>query len=132
MRCLRLYSLVTFVLLLGLLSVHVRAQSSPNPSSSSAAGSQNATPAGVQQDARSSAPAAAVPTANATSSRPALNAHAQRILSDTDKLVDLVQQLQTEMEKTNQDVLSLGTIHRAEDIEKLAKELEKQLEHARK
>ena len=135
MRSLRLYSSLAFTGLLLLISVNGLAQTSPASSSATATRSQNAASAGAPQNANptaSSAPAAAVPASSSASSFPSLNAHTQRILVDTDKLVDLVQQLKTEMDKTNQDVLSLNTIHRAEDIEKLAKELEKQLEHARK
>jgi hypothetical protein len=131
----RFFSALMCTGMLCLVSANGLAQTNPAPASSAVSGSQNAAPAGVQQNASSTAstaPVTAVPTASSASSLPSLNAHTQRILVDTDKLVDLVQQLKTELQKSNQDVLSLSTIHQAEDIEKLAKELEKQLEHAKK
>jgi hypothetical protein len=41
--------------------------------------------------------------------------------NDTDKLLKLSQELKTYVDKTNQNVLSLDVIRKAEEIEKLAK-----------
>ena len=135
MNGLRFFSTLMCAGMLWLVSANGLAQTNPAPTTSAASGSQNAAPANARQNANptaSTSPVTAVSTSSSAPSLPSLNAHTQRILVDTDKLVDLVQRLNTELQKTNQDVLSLSTIHQAEDIEKLAKELEKQLGHARK
>ncbi len=54
------------------------------------------------------------------------------MLANADKLVELAQQLKTEVDKTNQFTLSINTLRRAEDVEKLAKDLQKQLQHSKK
>lgn len=56
-----------------------------------------------------------------------LSPQQQRLLDQTDQLVTLAQQLKSEVDKTNQYTLSLNTLRRAEDIEKLAKNLQKQI-----
>ncbi len=71
------------------------------------------------------ATAPALPAANA-------NPQSQLMLANADKLVDLAQQLKTEVDKTNQFTLSLNTLRRAEDVEKLAKDLQKQLQRGKK
>jgi predicted phage gp36 major capsid-like protein len=108
------------------------AQNTPAPSSSPAAVSQNGASAAAGHDASPSAtPAAAARVASATPLPPP-SASSRLLLANADRLVDLAQQLKAEMDKTNQYVLSLNTIRRAEDVEKLAKELQKQLQHAKK
>lgn len=132
MTCLRLYP--TFVLtgLLLLASAGAAAQAAnPSPASVSPA----AAPAAAQQVAPSSAapePGATPPATNAASALSASSATSQLLLADADKLVNLAQELKSEFGKTNQYVLSLNTIRRAEDVEKLAKELQKELQHAKK
>ena len=78
-------------------------------------------------------PAASVPTADAgkaavpQSSAAALSPEQQRLLDQADQLLDLAQKLKAEVDKTTQYTLSLKTLQRAEDIEKLAKNLQKQI-----
>lgn len=76
--------------------------------------------------------AAAQPAVNAASDAPApsasLTPQQQRLIDEADQLVALAQQLSTEVDKTNQYTLSLNTLRRADDIEKLAKTLQKQIE----
>jgi hypothetical protein len=105
------------------------AQANPVPSPSPAP--QNAAPAGAQQDAHVPAPATS-PATSPASAASAPSANARLLLANADKLVDLAQQLKSEMDKTNQYVFSLNTVRRAEDVEKLAKELQKQLQHVKK
>lgn len=57
-----------------------------------------------------------------------LPAQQQRLLDEADQLVTLAQQLKTEVNKTSQYTLSLNTLRRADDIEKLAKSLQKQID----
>lgn len=57
-----------------------------------------------------------------------LSPQQQRLLDQTDQLVVLAQQLKSEVDKTNRYTLSLNTLRRAEDIEKLAKNLQKQVQ----
>lgn len=52
----------------------------------------------------------------------------RQLLEEADQLVTLAQQLQTDVDKTNQYTLSLNTMRRADTIEKLAKTLQKQIE----
>lgn len=56
-----------------------------------------------------------------------LSPQQQRLLDQADQLLALAQKLQMEVSKTNQYTLSLNTLRRAGDIEKLAKELQKQI-----
>ncbi len=65
----------------------------------------------------------------ASSGTASLPAEQQRLLEHADQLVALAQQLKAEVNKTNQYTLSLRTLQRADDIEKLAKSLQKQIEH---
>jgi hypothetical protein len=51
---------------------------------------------------------------------------------DADQLVNLAQQLKTEIDETNEYTLSLKTLRRAEEIEKVAKNLEKKLQSKKK
>lgn len=83
--------------------------------------------AGVRQARTAAAPApetkneAGVPGAHAR-----LSPQQQRLLADADQLLTLAQQLKGEVDKTDQYTLSLTTVRRAEDIEKLAGNLQKQ------
>ncbi|MCL6462921.1 MAG: hypothetical protein QJR10_07480 [Bacillota bacterium] len=51
----------------------------------------------------------------------------QDIVNDTNKLLQLAQQLKAEVDKTNQDQLSLSVIKKAEEIEKLAKSVKEKM-----
>ena len=51
----------------------------------------------------------------------------KQLVQDTDKLLQLATQLKTEVDKTNQDVLSVEVIKKAEEIEKLAKSVKNQM-----
>jgi hypothetical protein len=44
----------------------------------------------------------------------------KRLISDTDKLLELATQLKADVNKTNKDTLSIEVIKKAEEIEKLA------------
>jgi hypothetical protein len=59
-----------------------------------------------------------------------LKENLKNLRSDVDQLVQLAQDLKTESDKTNQtEVLSLTLVHKADDVEKLAKKI-KSLAHA--
>ena len=47
----------------------------------------------------------------------------KQIVVDTQKLVDLANQLKADVEKSNKDTLSLDVIRKADEIEKLAKQV---------
>jgi hypothetical protein len=51
----------------------------------------------------------------------------QDIVKDTNKLLELAQQLKTEVDKSNQDQLSLSVVKKAEEIEKLAKSVKEKM-----
>jgi len=89
-----------------------------------AAGSTQAAP--PQQAATVNAPG--IDSKAATPAAADLSAEQQRLLDEADQLLDLAQKLKTEVDKTNQYTLSVKTLRRADDIEKLAKTLEKQVE----
>ncbi len=58
----------------------------------------------------------------------AANAARRKLISDdTAKLLKLATDLKTEVDKTNQDTLSLGVIHKAEEIEKLAHDVKEKM-----
>jgi hypothetical protein len=91
-------------------------------------------PASSQTPAR--APQAnAAPLAKANTAKTAASASAmalapqQRMLDEADQLLDLAQKLKAEVDKTNQYTLSVKTVRHAQDIEKLAKNLQKQVQH---
>jgi len=81
----------------------------------------SAKPAAAQQPSASTpVSAAAVPAS--------LSPQQQRLLDEADQLLTLAQELKTEVGKTDQYTLSLNTLRRAGDIEKLAKTLEKEVQ----
>lgn len=51
----------------------------------------------------------------------------KRIKSDTDKLLDLATQLKQYVDKTNENVLSVNVINKADQIEKLAKSIREKM-----
>ncbi|HUH61522.1 MAG TPA: hypothetical protein VLZ50_00940 [Terracidiphilus sp.] len=56
------------------------------------------------------------------------NAVRRKLLTDESaKLLQLAAQLKTEMDKTDKDTLSIGVIRKAEQIEKLAKDVKAQM-----
>ena len=78
------------------------------------------------------APAAIHPAAARTAPVPAASAvpvspRQAQALADADQLLALAQQLKVEVDKTNRYMLSLKAIRKAEDIEKLAKNLQQQI-----
>ncbi|HEY1808726.1 MAG TPA: hypothetical protein VGG42_09190 [Acidobacteriaceae bacterium] len=89
-----------------------------------------ATPAPVAQQPAAAHPAAADANDASVSAVPAaaLSPQQQRLLDQADQLVALAQQLRAEVNKTTQYTLSLNTLRRADDIEKLAKTLQKHIE----
>lgn len=91
-------------------------------------------PAAAPAPAARQQPAAADPAPENPGNAPAVAASLpqgqQQLLEHADQLVALAEQLKAEVSKTNQYTLSLRTLQRADDIEKLAKSLQKQIEHA--
>lgn len=64
------------------------------------------------------------PLPTAASTKAVLEQHQKDIKRDIEKLYDLATQLKTEVEKTDATtVLSLGMVKKAEEIEKLAKQI---------
>ncbi len=55
--------------------------------------------------------------------RDILKSNFEKTKHDVDQLVDLTKQLQGELEKSNENVLSLGVIDKVDKIEKLAKKI---------
>jgi type VI protein secretion system component VasF len=51
----------------------------------------------------------------------------QEIVDDTAKLLSLAQQLKTEVDKSNKDMLSIAVVKKAEEIEKLAKSVKEKM-----
>ena len=58
-----------------------------------------------------------------------LKAEYQKTLKDAAMLIDLAEQLKAELEKNDRFVLSLATIKKTEEIEKLAKKIRTRLHH---
>lgn len=58
-----------------------------------------------------------------------LKAEHERNLKDAAQLTELAQQLQQDLEKNDRYVLSLATLKKTEDIEKLAKKIRSRLRH---
>ncbi len=52
-----------------------------------------------------------------------------KTLKDAGRLVDLAEQLKAEIEKNERHVLSVSTLKKAEEIEKLAERIRKRLKH---
>ncbi|HEX3438144.1 MAG TPA: hypothetical protein VHT24_15350 [Pseudacidobacterium sp.] len=55
------------------------------------------------------------------------NQRQQDLVNDTNKLLQLAQQLKTEVDKSNKDELSLNVVKKAEEIEKLAKSVKEKM-----
>jgi len=77
---------------------------------------------------QAAAPSPAAKTGKPAAPAASLSPEQQRLLDEADQLLDLAQKLKVEVDKTNQYTLSLNTLRRADDIDKLAKTLEKQVE----
>ena len=58
-----------------------------------------------------------------------LKAEHEQNIKDAARLADLAQQLQLELEKNDRFVLSLATLKKADEIEKLAKKIRSRLRH---
>ena len=58
-----------------------------------------------------------------------LKAEHEQNIKDAAQLVDLAQQLQQEIEKNDRFVLSLGTLKKTDDIEKLVKKIRSRMRH---
>ena len=102
----------SWLVLLLAVSATAAAQTAPQ-----AAATPEAPAATSTVSAKAAAPAASLPPQQ------------QRMLDEADQLLGLAQKLKAEVNKTDQYTLSLNTLRRADDIEKLAKNLEKQVEH---
>ena len=51
----------------------------------------------------------------------------KQLVQDTDKLLQLATQLKAEVDKTNQNILSVDVMRKADEIEKLAKSVKNQM-----
>ncbi len=58
-----------------------------------------------------------------------LKAEHEQNVKDAAQLVDLAQQLQQDIEKNDRFVLSLGTLKKTDDIEKLIKKIRSRMRH---
>ena len=58
-----------------------------------------------------------------------LKAEYQKTLKDASALIDLAEELKADLEKNDRYVLSLATIKKTEEIEKLAKKIRTRLHH---
>lgn len=58
-----------------------------------------------------------------------LKAEYEQNLKDSARLADLARQLQTDLEKSDRFVLSLDTLKKTDEIEKLAKKIRSRLRH---
>lgn len=58
-----------------------------------------------------------------------LKAEREQNIKDAAQLVELAQQLQLDLEKNDRFVLSLGTLKKADDIEKLVKKIRSRMRH---
>lgn len=59
----------------------------------------------------------------------ALKAEHEKTLKDAAALIDLAEQLKADLEKNDRYVLSVGTLKKTEEIEKLAKRIRARLHH---
>jgi hypothetical protein len=105
--------LLSFVALFGILA---RAQEFPPP---------QARPRGQRRQDGSDDPSNPnAPTPPGASSKAILEERQKNIKKDVEKLYDLAAQLKTEVEKTDSTtVLSMAMVKKAEEIEKLAKQI---------
>ena len=117
----RFLALPALLLLCGIAAAQNPSADSKAPAAPAAAPAQDSRPAATP----ATATAPALPAANASP-------QSQLMLANADKLVDLAQQLKTEVDKTNQFTLSLNALRRAQDVERLARDLQKQLQHSKK
>jgi hypothetical protein len=58
-----------------------------------------------------------------------LKAEREQNIKDAARLVELTQQLQQDLEKNDYTVLSMSTVRKTEDIEKLVKKIRARLRH---
>ncbi|HVJ09530.1 MAG TPA: hypothetical protein VM554_14220 [Acidisarcina sp.] len=67
------------------------------------------------------------PAAQATAAAPEKDLRQAQIQADTNRLLQLAQELKLEVSKSNKDILSLAVIKKADEIEKLAKSLKERI-----
>ena len=116
---------ITILILLAGFPVVAAAQASgallPKSGGSAAAAAQ--TPTTVEQ----SGDKAAIQTG----AKPAINSQTTQrqaqILADTNRLLQLAQELKIEVSKSNKDILSFAVVKKADAIEKLAKNLKERM-----
>lgn len=113
----------TLTLFVGLLTAP--AQQLPNPSTMPHQIPGGTAPAGSSTD---DDPMARHMTAQVAKSRNALRQ--QQLVSDTAKLLELANELKTEVDKSDKNTLSLAVVKKAEEIEKLAKSVRDRMRDA--
>ncbi len=92
-----------------------------------------ATPTAAETVAKAAAgPSSAAPATATMAPAQKLSAEQRQLLESADKLVSLAEDLETEVGKASEFTLSLKTLARAADIEKLAGNLQKQMQQTQK
>ncbi len=103
-----------------LLAAPAHAQvSAPPPLPEASTPSRNGDHGGFEADAEREAERQALKSANLK--------RQEDIKRDTDKLLQLATELKLYVDKTNENIISLSVIRKAEEIEKLSKEVQKKM-----
>ena len=98
------------------------AQTAPTPADTSEKASDAKAPDNSSDSASKTTPAPAKAAVTAQASE-----RQAKIVADTDKLYQLIQELKVEVAKSSKDTLSLSVIKKAAEIEKLAKSLKERM-----
>jgi hypothetical protein len=110
-----------FLTLAMTLACAAAAQTAPTPADTS----EKAPDAKSPDSSDSAAKAQPAPAKTAVSAQEA--ERQAKIVADTDKLCQLIQELKVEVAKSSKDTLSLSVIKKAAEIEKLAKSLKERM-----
>jgi hypothetical protein len=121
-------TLVALMLLAARGSAVAQAQKEASPQQNSSAASEAQSQTSTQTDQKPSEPE----RKQTEPSKPMTPAEARQahLLADTQKLYQLTQELKAEVAKSNKDTLSIAIIKKAEEVEKLAKNLKERMRAA--
>lgn len=90
---------------------------------------QRGRPLGTIPPPISAEPEPTIPPLEQTLRRKMVKASYARLQKDTEQLVKLTSELKAEVDKANEDTLSLGVIKKAEEIEKLAEKIRNRMKN---
>jgi hypothetical protein len=130
MRIVRILTIAAFVGI-GAAGITARGQVNPYPPPASQGGASGRNPNGISGQQQSIGPTDIPPRIASEQARAGNIERQKQLEADTAKLLSLATELKEQVGKTNQNVMSLDVIKKADEIEKLAKNVKERMKGAR-